>query len=210
MMDFIRSWKFMAIIIGIFTAIVIALIIVGITQHTEAGFATASTPIEDGFVPPDYPNRPIGICVQSYPLLGVTAPEDLGAVDEAAHIINQRVGFDLLEVGDIHTYTGGCMMVATIGAPVEVSSDPHRHADSGGGSGVCHDSCCFGTWNTGTSELTSLAIQHEIGHCLGLAHDDYEMSIMYPRQHNTPAGTYPPRISDSDRDILRQRYMEAP
>lgn len=209
MLEFIKSWKFMAIIIGIFTAVVISLVVFGVTTHTEAGFATASTPIEDGFVPPDYGSRrPIGICVQSYPTGNGATSDDFGMVNEAAHITNQRLGFDLLEVGDIRTYADGCRMVATIGVPVEVSSDPARHADSGGGSGVCHDGCCFSTWNTGTGELTSLAIQHEIGHCLGLAHDDYQMSIMYSRQHAT-TGSYPPRISDSDRALLRDRYMPA-
>lgn len=208
MSEFIKSWKFMAIIIGLLTLVCASLVVYGVTTHTEAGIATTETPITDGFVPPEYNHRPIGICVRSWSIGNGASQEDLDAVQAAVTVTNDRVGLRLLESGNISTY-GGCMMVATLGAPQDVDSPQQGHTDPGGGSGVCGESCCFSTVNTGTGELTSLAIQHEIGHCLGLAHDDYPMSIMYPRQHATE-GQYPPRISDSDRELLRARYTQLP
>ena len=45
-------------------------------------------------------------------------------------------------------------------------------------------------------------------YCLGLAHDDFKSSIMRRTQSSssTPMGAWPPRITDHDRDLLRERY----
>jgi len=194
--------KSTVIMIVIFVVILVAAlvgVIYGVTTHTEAGFATASTPLTDGFVAPAYPHRPIAVCGRSYPQDTAT-DADRRALDGAIGTINDRLGFTLLE-NNYH----GCVMSVTLGAPQDVST-ASRHTDPGGTSGVCPTGCCIETINTGTSELTSLSLEHEIGHCLGLAHDDYPMSIMYPALAPTPEGAYPPRISDSDRDLLRSTY----
>jgi hypothetical protein len=193
--------KVMVIGVAVLTLFVIILLPVAILTHHEAGFADAHTPISEGFLAPDYPHLPIGVCVASYAAAVATA-EDERAVREAAGITNDRVGFALFDVGNTATYTHGCSIIVTIGVP----QDSAHWRDPGGGAARCSDGCCIETSNTGTSELTSLALQHELGHCLGLAHDDYPMSIMYPEQHPTPDGQFPPRISDSDRSLLISHY----
>jgi len=55
-------------------------------------------------------------------------------------------------------------------------------------------------------ELLNLTIHHELGHCLGLAHDDFEQSIMRREQSPTPWGQLPPWISDDDRALVRSLY----
>jgi len=67
--------------------------------------------------------------------------------------------------------------------------------------------CEVTTSNTGTEELLYLVSYHEIGcHCLGLAHDDFDSSICRPVQHPTPAGSFPPSLADSDRELLIKKY----
>jgi predicted Zn-dependent protease len=71
-----------------------------------------------------------------------------------------------------------------------------------------YEECEVWTMNVvGPNDLEWLTTYHEMGHCLGLAHDDYEQSIMHPVQRPTADATIPPWISDYDRDLLRERYM---
>jgi len=75
----------------------------------------------------------------------------------------------------------------------------HRRAD---GSLWCE----VHTWNTGTAELADKALTHELGHCLGLAHDDFQASAMYPsivQDGNRPTRL---RFTDSDVQLLRTLY----
>lgn len=58
-------------------------------------------------------------------------------------------------------------------------------------------------YNTG--DLTLRVIVHELGHALGLDHDTFTGSIMYPRQTDT-RGMQFIRISDADRQTLRDLY----
>ena len=69
--------------------------------------------------------------------------------------------------------------------------------------------CLVTTNNTGTVDMLDLVLQHELGHCLGLAHDDYTESIMYGgagRALRVTSG-FPPHISDSDRELLRHQFV---
>ena len=54
--------------------------------------------------------------------------------------------------------------------------------------------------------MLKLVLYHEFGHCLGLAHDDYPKSIMYPTMTPIPDGIQPPWFSDYDRRLLRDLY----
>jgi predicted Zn-dependent protease len=49
-------------------------------------------------------------------------------------------------------------------------------------------------------DILYIAVYHELGHVLGLAHDDYEESVMYK---HTRTGTI---FSDYDRKLLRELY----
>lgn len=49
------------------------------------------------------------------------------------------------------------------------------------------------------------AIEHELGHAVGLAHDDFEMSLMHP---NAVSNSQFSRLTDHDKKTLRNLYCD--
>lgn len=195
MAEFIKSWKFMAIIIAILTAVVVGLLVFGIGTHAEAGLAEAR---------PLWESTPIDVCASAY----TGTPADNGdAIDATAHAVdttNERLGFAAYVMS-----TTGCDTTVIVGAPTESGwRDPGGDAQFDAG----RPGCTIRTANTGTGEPLALTLQHELGHCLGLAHDDFSVSIMFGGPGHalspTPDRQFPPRITDADRETLRALYQE--
>jgi hypothetical protein len=134
--------------------------------------------------------------------------------------INHRLGYEVLVRDDPFDQCSESSQIcvrlnvaASVGTPMTDANGDAQHfntEDSG-----LH--CDARTWNTGTGEATSIALRHEILHCLGLAHDHYEQSIMCGsrpyngREDCTLRGHYEgfsPTISDHDRRVLRELYLE--
>ncbi len=193
-----KTWVMFGVVAAIFVAATVFLII-GITTHTEPGFTSP----ENRWIV-----RPLLVSCEVY------AVEDPREADEVCNtvwdvvgVVNHRLGFQMLsENGDV----GGHIHVR-MRAPVEVG-EAERDAPGGHfeltGTGTTYEHCDIWTMNVsgGASDLEWLTVYHEIGHCLGLAHDDYELSIMRPTQSRTPDRTIPPWISDWDRELLRGKY----
>ena len=105
--------------------------------------------------------------------------------------------------------TDSADITVIMGAPAEVGTDEpggdYELRDTGGG---VYERCNVRTMNVsgGASNLEWLSIYHELGHCMGLTHDDFTLSIMYPEQRPTPDRTIPPWITDWDRELLRGKY----
>lgn len=170
----------------------IAGVIFGVLTHEEPG-------IDPRAVPWPRDRFPLTVCASSYLDTSEDHLEAFSAVDEAVEVTNERLGFHALESsrGD-----ASCEIRVTVGVPAEPGwMDPGGDASFGHG-----PSCDIRTSNTGTSEILHLVLQHELGHCLGLAHDDWEGSIMRRVQTETPDREFPPRITDTDRETLRALY----
>lgn len=66
--------------------------------------------------------------------------------------------------------------------------------------------CEVRTWNNGTVEMVDKVLTHELGHCLGLAHDDFQGSAMYHSVEPDGPVLSRLRITDHDRKLLRALY----
>lgn len=196
-MEFIRSWKFMALIIGLLMVSAVIGIVIGVTTHTEPGLLET---IDDAGPRWSRERMPLKVCTRSYADTDIATARRV--VEDAIETTNDRLGFVIFEPSLVHS---SCDVTVEVGVPAEIGwMDP-------GGDAQFHrsvpvPSCSIRTSNTGTSELTNLVIQHELGHCLGLAHDTWGGSIMRRVMEPTPPGEYPPRITDSDRDLLIELY----
>lgn len=161
---------------------------------------------EPGFMPtrPAFDRRdvPLVVCAVSY-----AGDYEEGArkmAKDALATLNRRLGFDLFAFeGDA---ASACDIAVTIGVPSEAG-----YLDPGGDASfdparTANPRCVVRTVNTGTDELLAYTLQHELGHCAGLAHDPWIGSIMRRVQTPTPVGSWPPWLSDADRALLRETY----
>ena len=182
-------WGFVA-----FTVVVLVLLVIGVVTHEEPDFTDARN---------SWDHMPLTVSCKGH------VPEENKACGTAMTVVrtvNTRLGFKALKLGgpeaDINI---------TMRAPTEVGGVSRDQA--GGhfelkGTARVYEHCQIWVMNVsgGASDLEALVLHHELGHCLGLAHDDYEASIMYPAQEITPDLEFPPRMSDWDRDALREKY----
>jgi hypothetical protein len=205
---FIKSWQFMLVLVLTLAVIAVVLVVVGVMTHSEPGYMRTVP----GFTRADVP---VQVCAGAY------SPDEAGtrvarsAVTDAVRTVNGRMGFELLTMN--HRDGEGCThgILVTVGVPYE-HSHGHTIVEPGGSANFVSRSrfCEITTTNTGTDELLGLAIQHELGHCLGLAHDPFPSSIMCgsdPGQPSCtlsppPAGSLPPWIDDHDRALLLVSY----
>lgn len=122
-------------------------------------------------------------------------PETQTAID----LINSQVGCDLLEFSDEKD-----------SAPnIFISAESTMSSGTGRGGATWHVRDSRGMRARidlyGTGELTLRVIVHELGHALGLDHDSFTGSIMYPTQTDTK-GLQFIRLTDPDRETLRDLY----
>lgn len=187
------------------------LVIVGVATHEEAGLLgwcdeTYAEEATQACPAPVWNHTPISITAMSDNPHPPMEPEE--ATRSVVDTINTRLGFELLRYDPD---PGHCMeahsICVRIGEPredewMDTAGDARHHFDGP----ALHLYCDVRTSNTGTSELLLLVLQHEVLHCIGLAHDDFEASIMRRSQTSTPDGEFPPRITDHDRALLRARF----
>jgi len=186
-MAFLKSWKFAVGVVIVLSVLAVAGVLYGVSTHTEAGLMQ----VTPEWVVDDFP---LTVCPSSY-----VEPQEAAvlAVHNAVGTTNTRLGFKAFEID--------CQGTPAVTVLVGVSAE-RGQMNEGGVADIRPRSCAVQTANTGTAELLDLVLQHELGHCLGLAHDDFESSIMRPRQSPTPDMAFPPSITDSDKALLVRLY----
>jgi hypothetical protein len=187
------AWFFLVALFIVLMIAAIVLLTVAIITHEEPGFI-------DGVPKWDRIDFPLNVCAQTY--AAPLSADHHSAVETVISWANDRLGFEVFGFADNH-----CRVTVVIDAPIESG-----WRDRGGHSQIHHldnraQVCEVTIGGTAGGEgLTALVLYHEMGHCLGLAHDDYKRSIMYPERTDLPTRVLPPWISDSDRALLRTMY----
>ena len=192
-MKFLKSYKFAVIVFAVLTVLAVTGVIYGVSTHSELGLMDNA---------PRWNHMPLRVVVVAY-APGASVVDANQTVTDAQDVLNRRLGFAAFVAGDAREEYD---VQVTLGVPAESGwMDPGGNAWFST-NGYSHPVCVVSTSNTGTAELEQLTLQHELGHCLGLAHDNFEQSIMRRVQTSTPLRELPPWISDSDKGLLRGLY----
>jgi len=192
------------------TLAVIILLPIAILTHEEAGLMNACD-TSSGALNYDGMCAPVEWEPSQFPLdvtVSTTNPHPPADPDDATRsaidLINSRLGFTALRLSSSPTSE----VRIDFETAQEVGESWMR--DAGGGALHHRDEgrlwCEIRTWNNGTVEMVDKVLVHELGHCLGLAHDDFPDSAMYPEMRPDGDRLTRPRITDSDRDLLRELY----
>jgi hypothetical protein len=205
----------MITVLSVLFVTALVLVIVGVVTHTEPGLM-GYCPDERRYEVDGADECPELLWDGELPLVVTASTANPNVADpelatsDAVDRINRRLGFQMFTFE-----SGGCGEHASICVFTGVAHEPGFMDSAGSAShhitqGVMR--CEAQTSNTGTNELFGMALEHEILHCLGLAHDpckgapDPETSIMCAVQRPVPMGVFPPHITDSDRALIRERY----
>ncbi len=200
-----KTRNIMYVAVGLLFVVAIAGVVYGFWSHLEPGLAEgAPTWQRDAF--------PLNVVATRYAVPMSDGQRE--SVNHTIDVINSRLDFDALEWADGEPAD----IVIIIGVPQDVSEGAPEVGfafdealyNAGEYSVIRHrggvaEQCEFRTSNTPAGILW-LVLYHGFGHCFGLAHDDYALSIMYPEQRVTPARQLPPWFSDDDRSLLREMY----
>jgi len=202
----VRSWRVM---IGIFIAITILalfFLVLGILKHKETGLLKATwdgnrvvryslTEGEDVLWTAD--TLPLGVFVER----GSRDRRD--ALRVAIMNTNYQVGCDVLEVT---TNRSSARVLVDLEAAMPVG------VGHGEGGGVSHfldngeQRATLDLYGVATTDLMALTLEHEFGHVLGLGHDDFRTSVMFPEITNESITVM--RMTDNDRKLLRGLYCD--
>lgn len=219
----------LGVLLAVFGALLLSALIgigVGLYRHTEPTFllvcwqddesaiyvsgieggntGPCSTPVELHWHPDVLP-LDVRIVALSGMAFDLNFDLEVQATRAAIRTINARLGYQALNFslghGDVLVHFG---IPSELGAPV---ADCRHFALNG--TGLAYRAEIRVRNVEGAIELHQVMV-HELGHALGLAHDDYQGSVMYWGTGDVlwPESLASTWISDADAEALRNRYAK--
>ena len=168
----------------------------GITHHTEPTVTDSGQWSREDF--------PLQVHIQRYTAEGLI-PDEIAVGVDAMEDVNRQLGFAAF-IQAVSPEQAKVRLI--LGHPPEEGWDMRGgHFILRGEGGMFTDCDAFSS-NVPEYPVHVRVLVHELGHCLGLVHDESEYSVMYPYQLDY-AGTEdipPPRITTDDRQALRALY----
>lgn len=192
----------MIVVAALVAIAAIILVVVGVTTHTEAGMMRVcwnTTRTADYQAQCETPEEIVWPTNQIP--LQVYEPTGSRSVDAAIEAANFQIGCEVLERSD----SPSADVQVFLNEPAQVERDR-----SGGNTLHFLESsgrmrASIATMLIANGAAQTRVIHHELGHVLGLAHDDFESSAMYPRILDTDDLTFF-RFTDSDSALLHERF----
>ena len=192
----------MLAIVAAVTIVAVVGVIFGVATHTEPGLMRVCWSETDSATYNCAQGEEIAWSRRAIPL-SVETDGYVGEVQTSIDIVNTQVGCDLLSYQEAH---------GTLPADITITSDAvMSRGDQRGGS----------TWHLrdgdrlrarvelyAAGSMALRIIVHELGHALGLAHDPFVTSIMYPTQRDSTGRLESILFTDSDRNTLRDLYCD--
>jgi hypothetical protein len=189
MKDWLKKW-WPQVLLAFGCCLATSAVVYGVLTHQEAGFTPG------GSTRWERPDFPLTIFVADQD--EKWDDENSEALHSAVGTINFRLGFPAFRV------VGTDRPDPKISMQLQVPYEKGKMETSGLATcekGWCKVQIC----NVPTVTEMTLAIRHELGHVLGLAHDDFEDSLMYGGELNADQQY---RLTDYDRSIIRARYSQ--
>lgn len=185
------------------TVVAIVGVIFGVTTHEEPGLMSVCWQLDglasydpSGCTSPDE----LRWAASEIPL-SVSTPGDPGDITETIDLVNSQVGCTILVLDQSNTDPD---ILVLLNEPALVGSDDAGGATSHHTTGTRMTSTVR-TFMVTDPYMRMRVLTHEFGHALGLDHDSFESSIMFPTQPESEDMDFV-MFSDSDRSLLNELY----
>lgn len=206
----IKSKIIIISVISLVSVAIIGSIVYGVVSHTEAGLLrvcwTSGGAADYNQDNCSFPQE-IRWQERDFPLSVSGNVEDSTEITSAIEIVNSQMGCELLRQVP-RAQLGGLL------APrvrVTLNDTATVHVDRVGGltnHGMVENGDIYAAVSTfmlTNSYMTMRTLVHEFGHVLGLAHDDFRSSIMFPEQTSTEEMDFI-IFSTHDRNLIHNLY----
>lgn len=133
----------------------------------------------------------------------IVGADDDSALDSAIDLVNSQVGCEVLRHENVASFDAD--VIVDLDAAMLVGRD-----HPGGATTHSRDSefvmrAHIDVMAAGDAQTKMRVLVHELGHVLGLAHDDFRSSIMYPTQTQTSDLQFT-MFTEHDQDLLNSLY----